>query len=348
MRRLSDEQGATAVIVAILLVPLIGVGALILDGGMIYWEVRQLQNGADAAALAVAQDCAEGACGASLATASFFTNANANDGAADADVAIGLDGPSSVTVTASTRTDADADRLTYRFATILENTFGVAYNATFERAATAAWGRAGSGRTIPIALCERSWEYWTSNGTNLPSGPPAHILRFAGSSGATPNPHSDCMNPGTGDTYPGGFGFLTRDADCMAVSEEGDMFPGSAGNNPNDPVSSSCTPAAMYAMLKTVVDSGAEVLIPIFDYHVGSGTNASFHIIGYGGFVLTGWDINAGPGGSDRRYAMGASECGGGGASCLKGYYTRFVAIDGDLSATPGPGFGGDVVTLTR
>ena len=45
-----------------MLVALIGVGALVIDVGRLYVERRDLQNGADAAALAVAQDCAAGDC----------------------------------------------------------------------------------------------------------------------------------------------------------------------------------------------------------------------------------------------------------------------------------------------
>ena len=50
-----------------MLVVLIGVGALVIDSGALYAERRQLQNGADAAALAVAQDCADGHCGRATA-----------------------------------------------------------------------------------------------------------------------------------------------------------------------------------------------------------------------------------------------------------------------------------------
>ena len=83
MRWLKDEEGATAVIIGLLMVPLLGFGAIVIDVGLIYWETRQLQNGADAAALAVAQDCVDGVvgdCGPFQATADAFTDFNANDG----------------------------------------------------------------------------------------------------------------------------------------------------------------------------------------------------------------------------------------------------------------------------
>jgi len=59
-----DERGVVAAIVAILLGTgvLLGMGALVIDVGQIYQERAELQNGADAAALAVAESCALGAC----------------------------------------------------------------------------------------------------------------------------------------------------------------------------------------------------------------------------------------------------------------------------------------------
>ena len=55
--RLSDERGATAVVFALLLVPVLGFAAIAVDVGSLYAERARLQVAADAAALAVAQDC---------------------------------------------------------------------------------------------------------------------------------------------------------------------------------------------------------------------------------------------------------------------------------------------------
>jgi Flp pilus assembly protein TadG len=53
--RLSGERGATAVVVALLLVPLLGFAAIAVDIGAVYAERARLQTAADAAALAVAR-----------------------------------------------------------------------------------------------------------------------------------------------------------------------------------------------------------------------------------------------------------------------------------------------------
>ena len=52
-----DERGAVGVLVAVLLAGgvLLGLGAMVIDVGQLYQERAQLQNGADAAAVAVAK-----------------------------------------------------------------------------------------------------------------------------------------------------------------------------------------------------------------------------------------------------------------------------------------------------
>ena len=61
MRRLKartdKERGATGVLVAVMMLVLIGAGAMAVDVGQIYAERAQLQNAADAGAMAAAQQC---------------------------------------------------------------------------------------------------------------------------------------------------------------------------------------------------------------------------------------------------------------------------------------------------
>lgn len=57
MRRLSDDRGTMAIIVAVLFTSLCGMAALAIDIGALLVEHRALQNGADASAIAIARDC---------------------------------------------------------------------------------------------------------------------------------------------------------------------------------------------------------------------------------------------------------------------------------------------------
>lgn len=56
--RLSDERGATAVMMVFLLVVIIGMLALAIDGGLLFVKYRQARRANDAAALAAALECA--------------------------------------------------------------------------------------------------------------------------------------------------------------------------------------------------------------------------------------------------------------------------------------------------
>lgn len=80
----SGERGAVATVVAVLLAGgvVLGFAALSIDVGSLMWERRQLQNGADASALALAQTCAETPAACSVADTtttgmlSAYNNAN--------------------------------------------------------------------------------------------------------------------------------------------------------------------------------------------------------------------------------------------------------------------------------
>ena len=58
LRRLRDDEGATAIIVAISLIAIFAMLMLTVDVGGLLYKRRSLVNGADAAALAAAQSCA--------------------------------------------------------------------------------------------------------------------------------------------------------------------------------------------------------------------------------------------------------------------------------------------------
>src|ERR1019366_3157507 len=81
-----DERGVIGVLVAMMLGAgvLTGVGALAIDVGQLYQERAELQNGADAGALAVAESCAAtGTCTAAAAAAASslaaqYANGNAS------------------------------------------------------------------------------------------------------------------------------------------------------------------------------------------------------------------------------------------------------------------------------
>jgi hypothetical protein len=344
MRRIADEDGAVAVIVAILLFLLVGVGALAVDVGNLYWERRQLQTAADAAAFSAAQELVSGGAeAAAFSTAREFAHANNSRGAFVRPDEFKTTA-NSVTVTARTGSLAAEGELK----SILAGVLGFQTYATSARATVVWSGGVGGGETIPIAVCDRAWQYWT-NLRGLPTSP-EHYLSFGGSAAA---PASTCNNPSF-DTYNGGFGFLSRNAECRATTRLDEStgytwVKGNTGNNPQDPQGSTCTTNQMYQLLRSIIDEERVALIPIFDAY-NNKTN-EFRLIGYGAFRLTGYEINAAVG--DSYYKMAKNECGQAvgppnNASCLKGYFTEFVSLDA-AAGWPGlPNFGASVIRLVE
>lgn len=107
-RRLNDERGAVAVIVAISMTAVLAMAALVIDIGATQARRAQLQEAADAAALGIAQQCA-GSSGttlascasAVLATASSTATELGTDNLGDASVGIPVFTSSTVKVTAT-------------------------------------------------------------------------------------------------------------------------------------------------------------------------------------------------------------------------------------------------------
>jgi hypothetical protein len=141
---IKDEGGAVAVMLALLMVVLLGFAAVVVDVGALYWEKAQLQNGADAAALGVAQKCAVGPCVNMTSLATELASGNANDNAA---AAVPVLTANAVTVTTSTRTAGGGHELAHFFAPIL----GISSTEVGAKA-SAAWGSPKKGPAmLPLA-----------------------------------------------------------------------------------------------------------------------------------------------------------------------------------------------------
>ena len=151
--RRDEDRGTTAVLVGVSFLVLVGIAAFVLDIGNLFWERRSLQNGADAAALAVAQDCAGGDCGDPQVTAAEYASANNPRGAHIRSIEPEDVSPEDgeVTVTAETG-DEDSDG---SLATWFASVIGTDETATSARA-TAVWEAAGLDGAAPVtaSLCD--------------------------------------------------------------------------------------------------------------------------------------------------------------------------------------------------
>lgn len=346
MRRLcqsaSSESGAVATLVAILMGGgvLLGMGALTIDVGQIYAERAELQNGADAAALAVAQDCVDGSCDTStsgLADALADQNAR-KDGAARVTTVCGVGplvpacapnaGPTLTqcigTVPAGATGWIEARTATQElgggsllppsFARALTNNSG--YSGTEVGACgRAAWGPPGSAAmalAVTISLCE--WLSMTNNGATFPSAERALYLHDT--TGAT-----NCPAGPSGADLPGGFGWLDGAACSATIDASGWVVDGA---QPGNGVSPDCK-ASLEANL------GKTLFIPIFIETNGlNGNNGNYLIDGFAAFKLTGYRL---PGVGQVSILTGTHLCTAS-QKCLYGQFVEALVP----TATFGPG----------
>ncbi|WP_246084639.1 TadE/TadG family type IV pilus assembly protein [Pseudarthrobacter phenanthrenivorans] len=328
-----SEKGAATVFVAILLVVLLGVTALAVDVGAAYAEKSQLQNGADAAALAIARDCAEGDCGSFDATGGTLASSNANDAISGSTVS--FPGEATVRVVTAAREPAStSDGFSLFFAQI----FGMD-STNIGAVAEASWGPPSEANTLP----------WTAHQCVFKNSLSASQLAEFNSTGAfTGDPSTALMllrydtnatapaGCPAGGYQPGGFGWLETSGDgCSADIDLDATVEGQPGNHfPNDP--------ACDAVLATIMDEPA--LIPLYSAVDGSGENAEYTLIGFGAFQVTGYKFSGGAGVNISPTSACTGNC-----RALQGYFARFVSLEeGIISTDDGPNFGGSLVALTE
>jgi Flp pilus assembly protein TadG len=311
MQRLNNDRGAVAVMVALLMVPLIGFAAIAVDVAALRAERQQLQTGADAGGLAIAQDCARNDCGTPAATAQSLAVVNVNDGTATTVVSPVTPSSHTVTVTASSER-------THLFAQVLGFDKGTA-----AARATVVWGTPGRGTAvIPLTF---SWcEFKLQTGGGLPSGTIERTILFSKAAATS------CTGP-SNNFVPGGFGWLDVNSGCNLTTIIGQMLNSSTGAS----LPSGCSTADMEAQ------QNKTVLLPIFDQAIDQGSSATYRVYGYAAFVLTGYHFPS--------YSWNATGCTSPNINCIKGYFTKFVDQSSafDISATA-PDMGARSILLTN
>jgi Flp pilus assembly protein TadG len=310
-RRLNDERGATAVVFALLLIPMLGFAAIAVDVGALYAERARLQVGADAAAIAVAQDCSRGNCGNMLATAQALITANDTGGTAARPV-LSSD-PLSVTVTGGTPQE-------HWFAPVIGHD-----STRVSATATVGWGGPSGGTSVlPLTF---SWcEFKQQTGGGLPSGDTVRTIYFTKTSQTT-----GCTGP-SNNIVPGGFAYLDTDPGACEVTTalDGQWF-SKTGNS----VPSACSTSDFSEWLNRTV------LLPLFDEAGETGNNAWYRVYGYAAFRLTGYHLGG-------QYSTNTRPCGGN-DRCVAGYFTRFVELSDAWNYSPdAPQLGSSILRLIR
>lgn len=357
------DQGAVGALVAVVTAGgvLLGMGAFVIDVGRLYAEREQLQSGADAAAWAVAENCAlspdscDDEAGPVPELAGNYADANAGDGAATISLICGRDpggglpdcpdppqnrtaclGPRPATgnyveVHARTRARDDGALLPSTFAGALTGRDGAAVGAC----ARAAWGSPLSAAGVAVTFSECEWNRMTVDGMQLllpwstPEPADQDVIHLKGDADAV------CTaGPGGWDDAPGGFGWLDETGPCQATVDADGTYQGDPGNQP----SQECRDA-----LEELVTKRTVVPVPIYDWVTGTGSNTIYHAVGFAGFVLTGYHLSGESKGSWLTPAD-PSPCGGK-ERCLYGYFVRGLL---PVTGVPvgDPDFGLSIVNL--
>lgn len=336
MRRLTAERGATAVLVAIVMTVLLGFVGLVVDVGAVYVERRELQNGADAAALALAIECA--------GAPDPCTSAGARPVAEELLDRNASDGESHLT---GTRIDDDAGRVTVwarskdagtgalavpmRFAGL----FGVR-RMVVRASATAGWGPPRSLPTavdgtqhpsLPLTIDACEHDDATDGGV-VYGRPVVIVFHQGGGGGSVVHP---CATNASGQDAPGSFGWIDSTGTCTAgITETGEVG-GQTGNHPPQ----SCSPDEVRLRV------GSTIVLPIFESATGTGSHVTYDITGWAAFHLTGFKLHGDGGWA---HPSSSPPCSGG-DRCIAGWFVRMTDARAPVGGEP---FGISVIGLAE
>jgi hypothetical protein len=371
MRRLRDEDGAVAVVVAILAIVLFGFGAFAIDISSLWSERRQLQSGADAASLAVAQLCVAEACDSTSGTplARQYAEANALDDTANVEELCGSpttglpacsEAPASappglgwVMVRTRTGDETGAGVVPPILAKVLVPDYD---GTTIHASAIANYGAPGALTSqLPLIFSACEWEEAVGatdlDGTDATYAPsPPYTVAGSTRTWATDSAGAslertiyfhDTTQAGTcpagpaGSDLSGGFGWLQPDDGvCQATSTVDGWFDDKTGIAiPQD-----CSKDELAALI------GQELFVPIYGATNGlTGTNGEYDVVGYAAFYLTGYSF---PGAVEDSLVTGHAPCTGS-ERCISGFFSQGLVSTGSTGVVGnGHSLGANIVGL--
>ncbi|UIP57492.1 hypothetical protein DSM26151_03530 [Agromyces marinus] len=317
MKRMRSERGATAATFGLLLIPLLGFGAIAVDVGALYAEKAELQNGADAAALQVAIACAKDEAAPDCISADPSAIAGANDssdGIAGIQ-AVAVDTTANV-VTVTTNTEDIGVR--HPLASMIP---GIGDSTVVTADGAAEWGQPVRGSTLALAIgyCEFA-DHPPQDGV---ANPVKILVEY---------------NTGTrrncpGAFAPGGFGWLPS-IDCSIEIDVANPWVASKPGNSTS--GTGCSDTYMADLI------GKTVFIPIYDDFRGTGSGADFHIEQFAAFLVTGFKVSGGNSYTDPEAPRCTGSCRG-----VQGHFMKFVSVDDAFELGDGVENGAAVVRLT-
>jgi hypothetical protein len=363
-RRRRGEEGTIAVLVATLLGTgvFFGLMALVFDFGIVNWNHSQLQSASEAAALQAAKICATSTTGCPAASV-VEPIARANDDGSRYRSHVDLCGNKSPLPGCGPN---DNNRITScpdvlsllppgangyvkaRAQKDTDHTFGRAGKAQGQACAAAAWGPlAPHSATLPITFSVCEWQAYVggdplsgSGGTYAPPPPypPNPANSFEHKIPLESKTQGACTTF-NGHDAPGGFGWLTSGSGCTSTVTTGGWVQVDTGVG----TPSGCD-AQIRAALRTVIQ------VPVYDCmnstatmpanpatqcSTGNGTHLYYHIAGYAGFYVTGFQLA----GSQQVSVTSGRQLCGSGEKCIQGYFVKSV-VGGDIGGGGTADFG--------
>lgn len=310
----------------------LGMGALVIDVGALWTERRQLQNGADAAALAVGIECAAGPCAAPQQIAQEYADLNVDDRSANIDSICGMPSPliscpppagaenaiGFVEVITGTRNGGGSDEVKYLLAPVLD---GSNTGKHVTARAVVAWGTPMGAPIMPFVFSKCVVEpFRQADGTmNFPNT--ISMLKFhnAESELDPTDPEQVCnANQANLDLkWPAGFGFTgspSTGCESETVTLNPDDGSGTQtgiieGENNGNSIGQECT-----AELIRRYNLGLPVLIPVMTWREGNGGTTTWLIDGFVAVSICAFDLS----GNDRLELDGCQGSGvAGNTSCV-------------------------------
>jgi hypothetical protein len=259
MKRLRDETGQAAVLTVVFLVVLMGAVALVLDIGSWFREQRATQSSADAAALAAAQALPESTGFASVLGTQYLTS----NGGGTGDFSYSSKNVANDTITVKVTRNAPG---------VFSKFFGV-NSVDVHATAKARSGTPDNAQyAAPIAVDKK---HPLLNCSPLPCFNQATTLDLEKTGpGAFRLLNLDQSHGGTGGKI---------DADWILHGYDGYMPLAWYGSDPGAAFNDNKVKDAMTARI------GDELLFPVYDAVKGSGANFQYHVVGWVGFVVTGF-----------------------------------------------------------
>ncbi len=310
LSRLREERGGIAVMVALLMPVLFGAAAIAVDTAAVWSARQQVENGADAAVIAVAMNCARGNCGDTKATAeaAFFANNRAaklsNLGSGEGQVSVNGNQISVV----QTRPWV----VNHFFAAALGQGTGELSVRSYAEFAPAASARAD----VPLGIS------WCTFRAALATNPPTATLPMSTAVGTTPA----CPGPTAGSPeVPSGQALTVPESgSCRTASVRRELVSASTASYGSS-LGSSCTPDHLAAHV------GRDVWLPVWDAATPTSSPPTFQVFGYAVLRVQSVDTTSTP-------------------PSLTGYFTFGARqIDATTPPAPGaPDLGARSVYLTK